>query len=353
VITDIHLQKFRSFSDDAFDFSPGVNIIVGPNASGKSNILEALLLESLGVSYRTQNNEEMVQFDQPWSRVDVHTQNGQRSLKLERLAGVVKKSFEIDRQKFHRLNFAKTIPTVLFEPRHLQLLTTRPDLRRDYLDDLLGQIVVGFSRTRKDYKRVLTQRNVLLKNHSLSSNEQFFAWNIRLSDLGGQIALQRQKLIDILELKVGPLYKELSNTKDNINIEYTTINSVEDYSNQMLRKLEANKQQDITRGYTSSGPHRDDIKITINKRLIQDVASRGESRTILLTMKIMELDLLEQVRETKPLLLLDDVFSELDGARRSSLTKFLNNYQTFITTTDADVVVQHFTDDCNIVLLGK
>ncbi len=349
MITDIQLQNFRLFANEAFDFSDGVNIIVGANASGKSSIIEALLLEARGNSYRTSNSADMVQFNKPWARIDVHTPGGQRTVKLEASNGVARKSFEIDGQKLSRLSINKSIPAVLFEPRHLQLLTTKPDLRREYLDDLLEQTTPGYQKLRRDYRRALGQRNALLKTGLIKNPEQIFAWNIRLSDLGGQIALHRHKLIETIDSKLSELYSEIANTKVNISVSYDSKSSVDSYSNQMLRRLEQNKDIDVIRGYTTVGPHRDDLKVVMNDHIMQDTASRGESRTVLLSFKIIELGLIEEVLDKKPILLLDDVFSELDGARRSALTKFLNKYQTFITTTDADLVVKNFTQKSNII----
>ena len=125
------------------------------------------------------------------------------------------------------------------------------------------------------------------------------------------------------------------------------------YSSQFLHKLEANIDRDIARGFTGDGPHRDDIKVIIDGHDIQESASRGEIRTLLLALKIVELGIVEEVYASKPILLLDDVFSELDGSRRRALTNFLQDYQTFITTTDADVVIRHFTGNCRIIPLTK
>src|SRR5882762_4874291 len=125
MITDIRLQNFRSYKDAAFELGAGVNIIVGPNASGKTNLLEAIQIICLGSSYRAKDRE-LAQFNKPWARLDAHTKDGQRVVKLENNSAVFKKSFIIDNQDFIRLPFAKMLPVVLFEPEHLQLLRGRP-----------------------------------------------------------------------------------------------------------------------------------------------------------------------------------------------------------------------------------
>ncbi|HSX53077.1 MAG TPA: DNA replication/repair protein RecF [Patescibacteria group bacterium] len=350
MITDIRLQHFRSYPEAAFELSPGVNIIVGPNASGKTNLLEALLVLARGNSYRGTINE-LVEFKKPWARLDAHTPNGTRSVKIESPGDTSKKSFEINGQTYTRLSLDKSVPVVLFEPQHLQLLTGRPDLRRDYLDDLLEQTIVDYSKMRRDYRRTLAQRNSLLKQGPAATN-QLFAWNIRLSELGGQIATHRYDLIEVLNSQAQKLYQRLASSKAKVELSYQAAWPTDTYSSQLLKKLESSTQLDFARGFTAYGPHRDDLEVLLNAHPAQASASRGEIRTLLLTLKILEMRLLEEKRGQKPLLLLDDVFSELDGARRRALTDFLKDYQTFITTTDADVVIQHFTNVCNVIALG-
>lgn len=353
MITDIRLQSFRSYTDESFEISPGVNIIVGPNASGKTNLLEALLVSSIGTSYKS-HEADLVRFDQPWARIDVGTPEGARTVKLiVEPTGSVKKEFIIQDQPLKRLLLPKTVPAVLFEPNHLQLLTGSPDLRRDYLDNLIEQLIVGYGTTRRQYKRALAQRNRLLKLGREQAGSQLFAWNIRLSQLGGEIATRRIELVALLNKGLEKLYQELSNSKIKISLSYSGTCSADQYSSDMLHKLEASTDIDFERGFTTRGPHRDDIEITLNGKPLQDTASRGEARTMLLALKILELKLIEEKRGQKPILLLDDVFSELDGARRQALTEVLKDYQTFITTTDADVVVEHFLGNCNVIPLSR
>lgn len=348
MITDIRLQNFRSYKDDSFELNPGVNIIVGPNASGKTNLLEAVQVICLGSSYRARDIE-LIRFNKPWARLDAHTQTGQRTVKLQRTENSAVKTFEIDKQKFTRLSLIKMLPVVLFEPNHLQLLHGAPELRRGFMDDLLEQTIPEFSRLRRQYRRALAQRNALLKKGSQAGSSQLFAWNIRLSELGGRIAGHRQTLIVNIEKEVSKLYSTLANSKTKVTISYDTTCSVENYSSSLLKKLESSLELDYARGFTGHGPHRDDLVVRLGGHPAQHTASRGETRTLLLTLKIIELRLIEKIQDKKPLLLLDDVFSELDGARRRALTEFLQGYQTFITTTDADVVVEHFSESCNVI----
>lgn len=351
MIHGIRLQNFRSYADESFEFGPGVNIIVGPNASGKTNLLEAIQVNSIGNSYRVKDHE-LLQSGSDWYRLDVTTDDGARTLKCQQDRGLLKKTYDIYGQPMTRMSMQKSIPVVLFEPNHLLLMIGGPELRREYLDNLLEAIVPGFATVRKNYKRALSQRNRLLKQGE-SSSDQLFAWNIRLSELGGQIADARVKLVGRLNQSLGDLYTSLSMSSDMVSVSYTSKVLADQYSSDMLYKLEQTTETDIVRGFTGYGPHRDDMELSINNRPMQLAASRGETRTTLLALKVIELQILEKVHGKKPILLLDDVFSELDGARRRSLTSYLEQYQTFLTTTDADIVLKHFTENCQVIPITK
>lgn len=353
VFTDIRLQHYRSYSDSSFDLGAGVNIVVGPNAAGKTNLLEALMVAALGKSYRAKDGL-LIQTSQPWARLDVHTSDNQiRVVKIvENESTRADKSFEFDDKKFKRLPVAMRHPVVLFEPNNLRLLHDEPSTRRDYFDDLIEQYAEGYDSTRAAYKRVVAQRNALLKQGSRGTS-QIFAWNIRLADLAAQIVTKRSELLENLNKKSDKIYKTIAGKGVKLTLEYETKTNLENYSSKLMNQLEANLATDIERGFTSYGPHRDDIVVKFGDSPAHQSASRGEIRTLLLVLKIIELQILEDKTGKRPLLLLDDVFSELDGARRRSLTEFLNNYQTIITTTDADVVVQHFTDNCTVIPVQK
>lgn len=351
MITSLRLQNFRSYDDASFEFDPGVTIIVGPNASGKTNLLEAVLVAAHGSSYRTKD-AELVQFEAPWARLDAQTPTHTRIVKMQAADGF-KKSFEIDDAKLTRLSQQRTIPIVLFEPNHLLLLSGSPDLRRSFLDELIEQTTPGFASVRKHYKRVLTQRNALLKKNPPTLREQLFVWNLRLSELGGQIARERVALIEYFNTHVSELYDSLAGRENRIELQYVSKFNPETYETSLLRKLEEHIELEVLRGFTAYGPHRDDIVALIDGHPMQEAASRGETRTLVLALKILELQLLEKARGEKPMLLLDDVFSELDAKRRQALTQFVQTYQTFITTTDADIVADYFASSHKIIDLSS
>ncbi|HSW85257.1 MAG TPA: DNA replication and repair protein RecF [Candidatus Saccharimonadales bacterium] len=352
MITDLRLQNFRLFQDDSFELGAGINIIVGPNASGKTSLLEAVLVLAQGSSFRVASGE-LIKFNQPWARLDAHNGNyTHRAVKIVR-EPTPGKLFEIGGNNYQRLSLAQSLPVVIFEPNHLQMFSGGPERRRDYLDDLLEQTTAGYKSLRRQYKRALAQRNRLLKQTNKASSSQLFPWDIRLSQLAGQLVRARSGLAENINHDLPALYNQLSKSKTIVNIIYANQWPVDVYESRLLKRLEATHHEDHLKGFTSSGPHREDLLLTFDGRPAQSVASRGEVRTVVLALKILELKVLQAARGGQsPLLLLDDVFSELDGKRRHALTDHLATYQTFITTTDADIVLQHFTAKSNVIPLG-
>jgi len=350
MIQDIRLQQFRSYGDASFEFSPAVNIIVGPNASGKTNLLEALLVIAKGSSYRVRD-QELVMHGQEWMRLDAHTSEGVRTLKLTGLPEAAK-SFELAGKTYKRLSLQHMVPTVLFEPNHLLLLHGSPEQRRSYLDDLLVQTTPNYSALLRNYRRVLAQRNALLKRAKKPTSEELFPWNLRLGELGAQISRKRAGAADRLNERLAGIYHELSKSTITVQLAYQPQFSIETYESRLLEKLESGLAVDVLRGFTGSGPHREDFQVYFEGLPASETASRGETRTLLLALKIIELGLLEEARGSAPLLLLDDVFSELDGARRHALTEHISSYQTFITTTDADIVLKDFASKSTVIPLS-
>ncbi|MDB5166154.1 MAG: replication and repair protein RecF [Candidatus Saccharibacteria bacterium] len=348
-LLSLRLQHFRSYDDADFVFESGVNIIAGRNGSGKTNLLEAVLVIARGQSYRAKD-VELLSYEAEWARLDGELTDGSRTVKYQTLP-LFKKSFDIGGQPLSRLSLQKTLPVVVFEPNHLMLLHGSPDLRRSYLDDVLEQTVPGYGGLRRNYRRVLAQRNALLKKGMAIAVPQMFPWDVRLSELGGQIARQRQSLIEKLQADASTLYEGLAGVTATVDFDYDSQWHAEHYESLMLRKLESNIETDIQRGFTTAGPHRDDMFVRLNGQPANITASRGETRSIVLLCKVLELRLLESSRQQTPLLLLDDVFSELDTTRRHALTGFLEPYQTFLTTTDADMLAKDFSGSVNLVAL--
>jgi len=232
MITDLRLQNFRSYKDSSFEFGEGVNIVVGPNASGKTNLLEAVLIIARGSSYRARDSE-LVAWNKPWARLDADMSDSHhRAIKIINHPGP-SKIYELDSKEYKRLSILHSLPVVLFEPNHLQLLTSSPDRRRDYLDDLLEQTEPGFGTLRRKYRRALTQRNTLLKQASGSLRDQVFPWDVRLSELAGQIVRARQDLTNHINKELPKLYKKISGTGTAVTCTYDCRWAAENYESHL------------------------------------------------------------------------------------------------------------------------
>ncbi len=347
MISSLRLQNFRSYKDSSFEFSPTVNIIVGPNASGKTNLLEAVLVLAQGRSYRV-SPHQLVKTGKPWARLDGDFSSSKRTLKVAD-AGP---EFLINSKVYKRLPATQNIPVVLFEPNHLQLITSEPARRRDWLDGLTQKIIPTYKKNLSSYQRTLAQRNSLLKQQPAKIRSQIFAWDVRLSELGGLVALSRAELIDRINKKIAKPYSHIAGRRQAVGIKYLSQFNPANYSSKLLDKLGRSLELDVARGFTGSGPHREDLQFYLNGQLLSDTASRGETRSLMMSLKVLEKDFIEKAGGVKPIFLLDDVFSELDGSRRKLLVDYLTNYQTILTTTDADSAIEYFGKNHQLISLS-
>lgn len=346
----VTLRNFRSYQEASYEFDQGVNIIIGPNAAGKTNLLEAVYSIGLGKGFRGASDSELIATGKEWTRVDAYFGTLERVMKLEKIGTTrLKKHFETGGRKTTRLNFDELVPIVLFQPDDLRLASGGPERRRNYIDALLSQLIPTYQQDLHAYNRALRQRNALLKSGGVRT--QLFVWNIQLAERGGRIAQQRQQLIERISERISAAYSAIAGKRFQISMTYESSFPTATYHDQFLKKLEATTAFDIERGYTGFGPHRDDINFTINNKPFKQVASRGENRTLILALKSIELEEIRESHGDEPLLLLDDVFSELDGSRRKLLTSYLKDSQTLITTTDADVVAKEFVRHTTLIKL--
>lgn len=351
LFTDIRLQNFRSYEEVSFELGPGVNIVVGPNTAGKTNLLEALMLSAAGKSYKG-SDSLLIMNDKNWARVDTHTNNNQsRTVKISKKPdSKTSKIFEIDNKEYKKLSQGNKYPVVLFQPGDLNLLTFEPSSRREYLDSFIEQFTMGHASAVAKMKRTLAQRNSLLKQQTLNKSH-LFTWDLRFCELSFEVVQNRLQTIDLINKRLAKVYSSLAGKKTTVTLNYESKVITNNYSANLMKLLEKNLELDKLRGFTSCGPHRDDIVSYFSEIPLVNSASRGETRTFILALKILELEILENETGKRPLLLLDDVFSELDGARRRALTNYLNGYQTLITTTDADAIMQDFADSSNKITI--
>ncbi len=332
MLSHLTIKQFRSHKEAQFDFSQKVNVLIGNNGAGKTNILEAILVLCLGKSYRA-SDQELMRYSSNSSRIEGIFSDRKRIIKLQKQPdGKLQKTFVFQEKNFKRMSFQQTIPVVLFEPDFMQIIARGPEIRRDYFDTLIARLWPEYQTILNQYRRVLSQRNSLLKTTPFTP-DQLFVWNVKLSELAGQLFNYRQKVLETINQYIGHIYSDLADTPHTVQIQYFSKIAADNYANNLLKKLEHSIDIDRERGFTSSGPHRDDYEFILNSKPAVLSASRGETRTLLLGLKIIESQLIEEARGHRPILLFDDVFSELDETRQTRLVEFFKKHQVMITTT--------------------
>lgn len=343
ILKTLRVQNFRTHSDFILEIGEKSTLISGANGSGKTSLLEAIYFALQGTSFRSSDKEILRNDGSSWFRIDLKdSKDSLRTIIFNNAVQKSKKQFLVDGNRKARLNANLRIPVVLFEPDDLQLLSGSPTRRRNFLDYFLSQIFPSFQLALTRYNKALKQRNNLLKRDNVSKDE-LFPWNLMLAEYGAEIISKRQDFLELLNSKIEEVYFEISGVKDEIEIDYL---GEKVSKNEILAILSENIERDKILGYTNFGPHKHDIQFIFNKKPAQNVASRGENRSLVLALKFIETDILADLTSKRPIVLLDDVFSELDDDRQKLLTKHFSKYQTIITSTNEIEV-----EDCKITSL--
>lgn len=333
MLKQLQLSHFRSYDSLELDLSEQVLLILGPNATGKTNILEAMYVAATGRSFRGEDHE-LIQHEAPGFRVDARYDDEVIKVVFQDLPSK-RKTIQRDEVRIQRGALLGRHPVVLFEPNDLVLLSGPPDRRRRYLDFVLAQTNLQYRQALQQYRRLLRQRNALLwrnrRQPIIQLDDQLFILETQLAQPAENISQWRAEFIRGLSQRVHQIVGRIAQRPHSLDIEFT------EKSSDILARYEQNRGRDIAVGTTSVGPHREDWAVIFDTHPLNATASRGEVRTALLALKLAELEYLRENSEgAAPLLLLDDVFSELDEARRRYLIRELESVQTVITSTDID-----------------
>lgn len=328
VIKKLFIENFRSHKKFEVLLSPTITIITGMNGSGKTSLIEAIYIALQGSSFKG-TDSDILKNKSLWWRIEVILNNINRVITYdpELLSG--KKKFSIDGKINYRLSAKQKYPVVLFEPEDLRLLNGSPSRRRQFIDRFISQLDVFYINSLHRYERALKQRNSLLKRH-FSLKDEIFVWDIALSEYGAHIVKKRIDFIEEINKHINNAYNEIAKSKDNVSVHYSHT-YIGDIKQKLLNDLHNSHEKDSIIGFTSVGPHRHDVIFKFNDSPALDVASRGEVRSIVLALKFLEVNIIEQILDKKPIILLDDVFSELDDERQKSLLS--TGYQIIITST--------------------
>lgn len=326
----LRVQHVRNHGEFLAEFGDHATLIHGNNGTGKTSLLEAIYIAYCGISFRGSDGD-ILNRSNDWYRIDVSDESDlSRRIVYDNRGERGQKLFTIDDKKSARLPARYRRPIVLFTPNDLRLIDGSPARRRDYLDIVIGQLDPAYSPTLRRYERALLQRNKLLKSPALSA-DQLFAWNVVLSETAAYIINARHQFIVQMNERIAQQYQSIAHTDDVVSVLYTHHPTT---AAKLLLQYEQSYDRDRMMGNTSIGPHRHDLEIKLRDSLADDVASRGETRTIIVAMKYIEAEMLRELFQDYPLILLDDVYGELDMDRRRNLSHTLKEYQIIITSTD-------------------
>ena len=339
MIKEVRLSSVRSHEFSRTEFSPETTLILGRNGAGKTTILEATYYLLAGTSFRGRDRDMIAHASTRADLLLIDDNENERRASLQLTSDdSVKKTFLYEGKTSARLPAKARLPVVMFEPDELRRLSSSPERRRQFFDALLARLYPQYHAVLNRYGRILLQRNSLLKRREelseKSFEEQMFTWDIKFSESAEQIANLRRDFIVTANQRLSQLYSEIAGSPHSVTLSYLSVLSSDNYRQKLLNKLTTSHLADSYRGYTSVGPHRDDFGVYLDSHLSNEAASRGEMRSIMLAVKLLEVDLQKELTTIPPLILLDDVLSELDAIREQRLIAALNNYQTVITATD-------------------
>ena len=342
-IEEITLRNFRNYREMTLLPHEGVNLFFGANGSGKTNLLEAIHYCALGKSHRVAGDQSVVRMGETFGVCGVAVEAGgvRRKISVRLVPNEInKKTIMIDSRKIQRFSdMMGCLQCVIFSPEDLGLIKEGPSLRRRYLDMMISQINRGYFIALQQYRVGLEQRNAMLRNmraNGGSGGKVLEVFEQAMAAPAAVIVTERKKTIELLSDLAAETYRNISGQeKEDFRIGYhSSFRDEGSVEEALCRQMAENREDDIRLGMTSAGPHRDDLTLSLNKKNMKVFASQGQIRTAALSLKLAQMKALKQIGGDAPVLLLDDVMSELDRNRRMRLVSEISDYQTFITCTD-------------------
>lgn len=332
-IKEIKLNNFRNYKQLDLNLNKNINIIYGNNAQGKTNILESIFLCSFGKSFRTTKEKEMIMFNENNLIVEIFYQKKDRDGKIKIEIGE-KKQIYLNGVKIKKLSeLLGNINIVIFTPDDINILKDGPANRRRFLDMMIGQLRPNYVYNLNMYIKTIEQRNNYLRQirEENKPEEMLEIWDEKLADYGEKIFNYRNEFIEKISKKINKIHGEITDDKEKLKIEYVSnCENKEDY----LKLLKERRKLDIIKGFTTKGVHRDDFMIYINDKEVSTYGSQGQNRTVILSLKLSELNVVYEEIGEYPILLLDDFMSELDEERRKNFLNNIKNTQVILTGTE-------------------
>ncbi|MBO9596461.1 MAG: DNA replication/repair protein RecF [Cohnella sp.] len=360
-LKSLELHGYRNYDTLKLATESGVNIFIGPNAQGKTNLIEAIHVLSLTKSHRTSKDKELIGWNQSAAIIRAEMEKRHGDVRLELQVSAQGKKAKINGLEQRKLSgFVGTLNVVLFAPEDLDIVKGAPGVRRRFMDMEIGQVHPGYLYDMQQYQKILQQRNNYLKMNDSrnASPEMLEVWNEQLATYGVKMMQKRKNFIIQLQKWAEKIHAGITGGQEHFTVEYKpSFGSSSGMDNQdqtslfgqFMLKLSQGKEQEFRRGMTLTGPHRDDLSFAINGKDVQSFGSQGQQRTAALSLKLAELELMHEELGEYPLLLLDDVLSELDQTRQTQLIEtFQSRVQTFITTTGLESVNMSRLKDASV-----
>lgn len=353
-IKRIELTHFRNYDFLETEFQKNVNLILGNNAQGKTNLLEAIYITSIGRSFRTNKDSELVHFDEDFAKVRVFAEKEIYDTSVEIIIKKdSKKSIKKDGLHVKRTSdLLENIFIVIFSPEDLKIVKDEPEKRRKFIDRELCQMKPAYYESLSNYKKILLQRNTYLKEETIDQSI-LDLWDIQLARYGAKIIQMRKRFIEKISKISNGIHDSITNSKEKLDILYNPniilFDNIKDQEDFFYDEIKKSYENDLRQRTTTKGPHKDDISFIVNEINMRNFGSQGQQRTCALSLKLAELHLIKEETGEDAILLLDDVMSELDIERQEYLIKTLKENQLFITTTDLDKKLFEAFPDAKVI----
>ncbi|NLY46380.1 MAG: DNA replication/repair protein RecF [Tissierella sp.] len=343
-VENIRLINIRNYNNINLNLNKNINIFIGKNAQGKTNLIESIYMCASGKSFRTNKDREIINFSKSEAYIGTNINLGNYNkfieIKMQRDKPKIIRINKTELKNYRELNSGLYV--VLFCPDDLRIIKDGPQERRNFIDSGISQLRPVYNYNLNRYKKILLQRNNLLKSNKFKKDAMNLLdlFDVQIAKVGTSIVVERYKYIKALANICKDTHSKITKDKENLSLHYSSnipiLNDKEEIEKNYIDLLKKNLNRDLEYGTTEIGPHRDDLLMYINDNDAKVFGSQGQQRTVVLSMILSEVELIKDEIGTYPVLLLDDVFSELDEERREYLVKFFKNMQVFITLTDSE-----------------
>lgn len=344
------LKDYRNYEELLIELVKGVNVFIGDNAQGKTNVLEAMYYCAFAKSHRTNKDKELISWDKEKSIIQVYVNKQRLDKRIDiSILRDGKKAITINKIKINKISeLIGTFNVVMFSPEDLRIVKESPGVRRKFIDMEIAQLNPKYYYSLVQYNKVLNERNSILKSRRVDDT-MIQVYDDQLSTFAGYIIKKRIEYVNKLNEYGKTIHKDITSGKENIDFKYITpVKDIENIKEELKILLKKNINKDIMNGITSIGPHRDDLNIYLNGVDAKRFGSQGQQRTSVLTMKFASLKIIKETTGEYPVLLLDDVLSELDINRKKYILSSIEDIQTIITCTGIEDINENLNGEYKV-----